>query len=338
MLWPIILPVTPGQDLIGRIVYVGDKVKEYTNYKQGDRVGSIGRFLGGNARYVSLPAKQLVRVPDTVDAAEAACIPRSYLAAYQILYRTGAFELDNKHRILITGANGAVGRALIELSKMARARVYAASSTRHKRLVQSIMGVTWVHSDPQNWTRLHDIDIVIDCVNFTGNFNDSKTPLARGGVLVCVGNAKYVSDAIREQRLQIQELDYAYDSDEEQPYLDAVGGGMCGVFECGEKKKAVYQSNMLSHMPLKCGGGIELSFFITKVSFDLFSNLEKDWDACKGDLEYLFAMLLRGRIKPIVKERMPLTQVAKGHKMLESRSIAAGTLVCMPYMAKPSSS
>ena len=76
-----------------------------------------------------------MKVPENLDAAEAACLVRSYLAAYQILYRTGSFEVDKKHKILVTGANGNISRAVIELAKMARVKVYAASNSRHRNFI-----------------------------------------------------------------------------------------------------------------------------------------------------------------------------------------------------------
>lgn len=325
------LPQSPGQDLIGRIVHAGEKVKKMGNFKRGDRVCSLHQFLGGNARYVTIPANHLVRVPETVDAAEAACIVRSYLAAYQILYRTGHFEVSGDHRILVTGANGAIGRAVIDLAKLARAKVYGACSSRHKKFVQTRMGVSWVHSNPENWSRLQDIDVVIDCVNYTGNFNDSKAPLKSGGVLVCVGSAKYVSDTMREQKAQIEEI--AYDSGEESQ-ID-IGENMCGAFSTVttvSKKKAVYQSNILTHLPLKCSGGVHFSLFVKQVSFNLFNNVDKNWTQCRGDLEYLFAMLLRGKIKPLVASRISLQQVVKAHRIMESGGLH-GTIVCLPHMS-----
>jgi NADPH2:quinone reductase len=331
LIWPILIPNTPGQDFVGRIVYVGDKAEKYSNYRQGDRVCAIGQFLGGNSRYVTVPCTKLVRVPEAVDAAEAACIVRSYLAAYQILYRTGAFEISHSHRILVTGASGAIGRALIEVAKMARAKVYGACSSRHKHFVQFKLGVPWVHSNPENWESLHDIDVVVDCVNYTGNFNDSKVPLARGGVLVCVGSAKYVADAISEQKNKLKELDFNYDSDDDSQY--GIGRTVCGAFVPASKKKAVYQSSILGHLPLKISGGVNISIFVTTVTFDLFRNVENNFEACKDDLEMLFARLLRGKLKPLVSHRISLEHVMKAHRMVEYGGLQ-GTIVCLPHVIR----
>jgi NADPH:quinone reductase-like Zn-dependent oxidoreductase len=322
ILWPIPLPICPGQDLVGRIVYIGQKIRKYGTFQLGDRVCSIHKFLGGNSKYIGLSGAKLIPCPDDVDAAEACCIVRSYLAAYQILYRTGTFELDHHHKILVTGANGNIGRAVIDLAKLARAKVYGAAGARHKRFVQSVLGVPWVHSDPVNWSRLHDIDVVVDCVNYTGNFNDSCTPLIRGGILIRVGSSKYVSDVIHRQRMEIENLDYEFDSGDEDI------GKMCGALTPGSKKSAVYSNSMFKHIPLKYGGGLQLSMFATQISYDLFNNIENHWHGCKDDLDYLFAMLSRGKLTPTIAHRISLEQVQKAHKMLETGGLQ-GTIVCV---------
>ena len=315
------LPQLVGQDMIGRIVHVGEKVKQNSSFKVGDRVCSLHEFLGGNSRYITLPPSRLVRVPDNVDVAKAACIVRTYLAAYQILYRTGVFEADNSQRILVCGANGNIGRAVIELAKVSRAKVYGASRSRHRDFVEGRLGVPWVHSDPQRWSKLKNIDAVIDCVNYTGNFSDSKLPLKSTGVLICVGSSKMVRDTIRRQK-KLNE-DVQYDSDEEPI------SSMCGACGTISKKEAVYQtdilSNVLSHITPK---GMSLSIFIKQVSYDLFYNVEKHWDGCKEDLEYLFLMLQRGKIYPKVQHRVALNEVAMSHKLIESGGLK-GAIVCV---------
>lgn len=322
LIWPIFLPNKTGQDLVGRIVYVGEKIKKNGLFNVGERVCSLHKYLGGNSRYAALSPNRLVRVPDNVDVAEAACIVRSYLAAYQILYRTGQYEVASGHRILVTGANGNIGRAVIDLARRAKAKVYGAAGTRHRDFVQYKLGVSWVHSDPRSWEHVTDLDVVVDCVNYTGNFNDSKAPLISGGILICVGSAKYVSEVIRTQRRQMEEVEYDYDSDQGTP-VDM----MCGTYGTASKKKAIYSSNMLSHMPLKYNG-TAINIFVTTISFDFFKTVESHWNGCKDDLEFLFIMLQRGKIRPFVQHRVALNEVAVAHSMIEVGGLQ-GTIVCV---------
>jgi NADPH:quinone reductase-like Zn-dependent oxidoreductase len=47
-------------------------------------------------------------------------------------------------------------------------------------------------------------------------------------------------------------------------------------------------------------------------------------------LEYLFALLARGKIKPEVKQRIPLDAVPYTHQQLEAGEIE-GNIVCKPW-------
>ncbi len=332
-IWPISLPVIPGQDLVGRIVHLGEKVQKYENFAVGDRVCSIHQFLGGNTRYATLMPNRLIKVPDGIDPPIAACLVRNYLAAYQSLYRTGVFEIERGHRILVTGANGNIGRAVIDLAIAANAEVFGAAGSHHARFVQYKLGAQYVNANPKNWSRLKDFDIVVDCVNFTGNFNDSKEILCKGGVLVCVGSAKYVSETMLSQKQKFKQIDYECDSDEEIQTM--ITTKMCGAFTPTSKKSSVYESGCLTHLPLKCDPGLHVDVFVTKLHFRFFQNIENHWDACKDDLAYLFAKFLRGKINPIVGDYVSLNQIPKAHKRLESGGLE-GTIICCPYMSAAS--
>src|SRR6202021_1358092 len=61
------------------------------------------------------PAGSLVPVPDGVDPAEAVCIPLAYLTAFQMLTRYR--NLPKGSMILVIGASGTVGTALLDLAR-----------------------------------------------------------------------------------------------------------------------------------------------------------------------------------------------------------------------------
>src|SRR6202162_5678799 len=71
--------------------------------------------VGGYAQYAIRPARFLVAVPDGVDAAEAVCIPLAYLTAFQMLTRYRRFSPGET--ILVIGASGTVGTALLDLAR-----------------------------------------------------------------------------------------------------------------------------------------------------------------------------------------------------------------------------
>ncbi|KEF32811.1 Alcohol dehydrogenase [Marinobacter nitratireducens] len=138
----LVFPRIQGADIAGRVVAVGDGVPE-------SRVGERGLLDfniyadarrdinltpdyyghgadGGFAEYVALPADQFHHVPnpDLSDAELAAMGMCSYQTAYHMV--TSA-NLKAGERVLVTGASGGVGTALIQLCRIIGAIPYAVS-------------------------------------------------------------------------------------------------------------------------------------------------------------------------------------------------------------------
>ena len=105
------LPFTPGYDLVGVVEKTGPGVLPSA---RGQLVADLC-VVGGYAQYAIRPARFLVPVPDGVDPAEAVCIPLAYLTAYQMLTRYR--RLPRGATILVIGASGTVGTALLDLAR-----------------------------------------------------------------------------------------------------------------------------------------------------------------------------------------------------------------------------
>jgi NADPH:quinone reductase-like Zn-dependent oxidoreductase len=105
------LPFTPGYDLVGVVEQTGRGV---TVLRQGQVVADLC-VIGGYAQYAIRPARFLVTVPDGVDPAKAVCIPLAYLTAFQMLTRYR--RLLPGATILVIGASGTVGTALLDLAR-----------------------------------------------------------------------------------------------------------------------------------------------------------------------------------------------------------------------------
>jgi NADPH:quinone reductase len=105
------LPFTPGYDVVGVVEETGPGVPAQL---AGQLVGDLC-VVGGYAQYAIRPARFLVPVPDGVDPAEAVCIPLAYLTAYQMLTRYR--RLPRGATILVIGASGTVGTALLDLAR-----------------------------------------------------------------------------------------------------------------------------------------------------------------------------------------------------------------------------
>lgn len=125
-------PYVPGYCTVGEVDAVGEGV---TGLAEGDRVAALMQY-GGYSEVVYWEARQLVRVPDALNPAEAVLIILNYLTAYQVLHR--AAQVHAQDSVLIIGASGGVGTALLQLGKEAGLKMYGlASAAKHKVLVES---------------------------------------------------------------------------------------------------------------------------------------------------------------------------------------------------------
>ena len=125
-------PFVMGYDLVGEIDQLGDGV---SGFRLGDRVADM-TVLGSNAAYRTLQAVELTRVPAGVDAAEAAALILSWTTAYQLLHR--AAQVQRGQRVLVQGAAGAVGQALLVLGKMAGLELWGTGRGAHGTLIREL--------------------------------------------------------------------------------------------------------------------------------------------------------------------------------------------------------
>jgi len=327
--------MTSGVDCVGRIVYCGVLAQRNDVLKVGDRVCSLFPFLGGNARFVSLPADHVFPVPNQVDASQATCIVRSYLAAIQILYRAGGMDkqIRKGDKVLVTGANGNLGRAVIELAKVAGAKVYASCRKIHKSFVLDDVGAdVWLNEDPSSWKEGLSMDIIVDCVSFTNNYKDVMDALGKNGTkMVCAGMAKQQRQQIQKQRQQFSSLEVKDEFDVDEPVV-----GFCGVQIMPTPRsntEDIYRQDM-NLFPRVCNAIFEMTPNVLKrkvIDYNLFDSIEERPDLMADDLSLLFRLLETGRVRPAVAMTVGLSEVAKAHTLIEFGGLQ-GAVVCMPSM------
>lgn len=114
---------TPGYEAIGLVEAIGDAVAQLAI---GDRVGVFFDGVGGYSSHIVVKADEAVRVPDSVDPSQAAAVMLNYVTAYQMLHRIAS--VSEGSRILIHGAAGGVGTALLELGRLAGLKMYGTAS------------------------------------------------------------------------------------------------------------------------------------------------------------------------------------------------------------------
>jgi NADPH:quinone reductase-like Zn-dependent oxidoreductase len=107
------VPFTPGWDLVGVVDRLGGGV---SGIEPGQIVTALP-ISGAYAEFVCLPQREFIPVPAGLDAAEAVCLPLNYMTAYQMLHRSA--RVKSGQRVLIHGAAGGVGSALLQLGRLA---------------------------------------------------------------------------------------------------------------------------------------------------------------------------------------------------------------------------
>jgi len=120
------IPFVPGYEIVGKIVSIGAGV---TGFVEGDIVAALTVY-GGYSEYIYLGQQHLVKVPEGLDLAAVAALILNYTTAYQILKRVSKVKAGD--RVLINGASGGVGTALLDLGKLEGLKMYGtASANKH---------------------------------------------------------------------------------------------------------------------------------------------------------------------------------------------------------------
>ncbi|MDH0745792.1 zinc-binding alcohol dehydrogenase family protein [Pseudomonas sp. GD03842] len=115
------LPRVPGRDFAGVVIQGPDDLMGKEVWGTGNKIG-FSRD-GSHAGYITLPASGVALKPSSLSFAQAASLGVPYTTAWDALERS---RVDGQTRVLVIGANGAVGSAAIALAKVRGAQVLAA--------------------------------------------------------------------------------------------------------------------------------------------------------------------------------------------------------------------
>ena len=174
-------PFVMGYGFVGEIDQVGDGVR---NFQIGDRVADM-TVVGSNVSYRTLRASRIAHVPPGVDAAEAATLILSWMTAYQLLHRHA--RVQRGQRVLVPGAAGAVGQALLVLGRLAGLEMWGAARGKHAALIREL-GSTPIDYQREDFTAVlpEGFDVVVDGIAEDG-YRRSFAALKRGGRLCAIG-------------------------------------------------------------------------------------------------------------------------------------------------------
>lgn len=179
-------PFVPGYAVIGDVDAVGEGVTEAA---VGDRVGVL-TIVGGYTEYLYWRSDRLIPVPNTVDPSEAVTLILNYIVAYQALHRSA--KVKEGEKVLIIGASGGIGTALLQLGKLANLKMYGIAS-RSKHHILTEYGATPIDYHTQDFVEVirqaepDGIDAVLDGTMRLDAIRGSLSILRRGGRLVSFG-------------------------------------------------------------------------------------------------------------------------------------------------------
>src|SRR6266851_5364944 len=193
--WPILrpdpFPYTPGLEVVGDIVEIGEAV---SRFRVGERVitmmqglgGVRARRPGGYAEYVAMAEDAAAPVPADLDAFAVAALGLAAVTAFEGLRKLGTLE---GRRIAITGAAGGVGSAAVGIAKAQGAEIVAVISRREQETYVLRLGAN-AALVPEDIARgalgEESLDGILDTVG-GASFGACVTALRRGGALSLVG-------------------------------------------------------------------------------------------------------------------------------------------------------
>ena len=178
-------PFSPGYDMVGVVDRVGENV---TRFSEGDKVADM-TVIGAYSEYICVPENRLIHLPDKVDPAEAVSTILSYVTAYQMLHRIAKIKKGQK--ILVHGAGGAVGLAMLQLGKLMNLEMYGTASSSKHQLISGYGAkpIDYRERDFASYIKNNTskgVDAVFDPIGGK-NFKKSFSILKKQGKLVAYG-------------------------------------------------------------------------------------------------------------------------------------------------------
>src|SRR5512135_3238780 len=294
------VPFTPGWDLVGVVDRLGAGI---SGIEPGQTVAAMP-IHGAYAEFVCLPQRELVPVPPGLDAAEAVSLVLNYITAYQMLHRSA--KVKPGQRVLIHGAAGGVGSALLQLGRLAGLEMYGTCSSRGASAVSELGGIQidYQHQDFVN--EIHrltgeGVDVVLDPIGGTHLWHSRKA-LRPGGTVVGYG----LITSLRGEGLT---------SGRPGRRQRFRGTAIFGLYIAGSwllpgrKRVVPYSIQTL-----------------------------KRWrpELFRQDLIALFDLLQQKKIKPLIAQRFPLAEARQAHELLGKGGVT-GKLVLVPSVSSPDS-
>jgi len=286
------VPYTPGWDLVGVVDKLGSGVEGFTPCQSVCAMPIHGAY----AEYVCLPERKLVPVPTGLDPAEAVSLVLNYITAYQMMHHSA--KVRPGQSVLIHGASGGVGTALLQLGGLTGLKMYGTCSMKSAQTVRDL-GATPIDYKSKDFVEElkklvpDGVDAVFDPIG-GDHLWQSRNALRPGGRVVAYGNTTSLRAGLAAgstgRRNRLHGL---------FPYVSYIAGGL---FLPGRRRVIPYSIQWL--MRLK------------PAQF-------------RQDLMTLLGLLKEKKIKPLIARRFPLVEARQAQELLEKGGVAGKiVLVC----------
>jgi NADPH:quinone reductase-like Zn-dependent oxidoreductase len=287
-------PCVVGYEVAGEVETVGQGVE---GHAVGDRVVAGIRF-NGQAELATVPAEQVLPLPEGLSYEQGAAFPVNYGTAYAALVIMGGLKPDE--RVLIHAAAGGVGISATQLANGIGAEIFGtASASKHDAIREQ--GVDHpidyrtrdFEEEVNRITGGEGVDVIMDALGPT-SFRKDYRLLRQGGRLIMYGASELqTGKGKRDIPGMVRSL-------ARMPLATMPWWRSVGVMN---ENKGVFGLNMLSW-----------------------------WDR-EGQLdrvtEPLMAAFERGELKPVVAEAFPFDRAPDAHRFIEERR-NIGKVVLVP--------
>jgi NADPH:quinone reductase-like Zn-dependent oxidoreductase len=300
-------PFTPGYDLVGVVEALGAGC---SRLRVGDRIASL-TVWGADAEYVCVLEENAVEVPVDLDPAEVVSLVLTYMTAYQLLHRTASVKRGES--VLVHGAAGRVGTAVLELGAVAGLDLYGTCAGRDRGVVEALGAVAIDYQAEDFLARMRElpgggVDVVLDGLGGALSLRSFRA-LRPGGRLVVFGHSATLRDGHKSWRGWFEW------------YASTAGVALWGLLS-PRRHVSAYRIQKLregrqwfpvsaSHPALPVGGGPR----------------NPEW--FREDFTALLELLRGGKIHPVIAERLSLSDARRAHELL-TVSAAKGKLVLVP--------
>ncbi|WP_339650373.1 NAD(P)-dependent alcohol dehydrogenase [uncultured Maribacter sp.] len=168
-----------GTDFAGEVVALGSHIK---SSKIGDRVvGFVDIGAASQAEYVVSAEDEVFPIPENIDYKEAAASIEGAHYAYTFIHKT---NIQPGHNILINGATGAIGSALLQFVRQYDVKITATCNTKNRRLIENLgADKIYDYTKEDFTTDTEKYDFIFDTVG-KSTFGKCKPLLTNKGVYI----------------------------------------------------------------------------------------------------------------------------------------------------------